>query len=241
MFKIRSQQKEMLDDAVLDPVVLHKNLKEFSTINKWLGSNRSLTNSLNTIYSTYSLHNVRRTLRVADLGCGGGDMLLTIHRWAQHKKIKTDIIGIDCHEAIIEHAKNTIIKYSNIQLLLLDIFSDKFIKESFDIVCLNNVCHHFSDAEIINLTNRLQATTNFAIIINDLQRHPVAYFCIKWITWLLSLSTYAQHDGPLSILKAFKIQDLKNYMTKTNITHFEIKKTWAFRWQMIIWCKENRT
>jgi 2-polyprenyl-3-methyl-5-hydroxy-6-metoxy-1,4-benzoquinol methylase len=240
MFKIRSQQKEMLDDAILDPVVLYENLKEFSIINKYLGTQQSLIDSLNTIYAKYSLQNSQQTLRIADLGCGAGDMLLSIHRWAQDKNIKIDILGIDCHQDIIEHAKKTVLNCSNIQILLLDILSDTFL-ESFDIVCLNNVCHHFSDTEIINLSKRLQSTTKLAIIINDLQRHPIAYFSIKWITRLFGLSRYAQHDGPLSVLKAFKIQDLKNYMAKTNTSYFDINKTWVFRWQMIIWCKENMT
>src|SRR5262245_16677328 len=124
MFKKRSEDKEMLDDAILDPAILYKNLKEFSVINKYLGTQRSLINALNTIYEKYSLLDSQKTLRIADLGCGAGDILVIIHLWAKHKNINLDITGIDINPAIIEYTKNTTSKYGGIKVLSLDIFSD---------------------------------------------------------------------------------------------------------------------
>lgn len=235
MFKMRSEENEMLDAQTLNPDELRKNLKEFAIINKWLGTERTLIDALEKIYLKYSASIFKQKIRIADLGCGGGDVLLSIQRWAQHKNIAIDLVGIDCHPAIVEYAQTKTRSYANIQIWLIDIFSKAFREESFDIVCLNNVCHHFSDSEIISLIEDLKSRTCLAVIINDLERHPIAYYAIKWIAKGLGLSTLAQHDGPLSVLKAFNSQDLKKYMAQLPVHSFEIKKACAFRWQIMIW------
>jgi 2-polyprenyl-3-methyl-5-hydroxy-6-metoxy-1,4-benzoquinol methylase len=231
MFKHRSEKNEMLDAETLNLSELSKNLKEFSMINQWLGTKRTLIQALEKIHSKYP----EQKFRIADLGCGGGDLLLSIQVWASNKNISMELVGIDVHPSVVEYAQNKMLN-SNIQIKLMDVFSDAFKQESFDIVCLNNVCHHFSDAKIIDLIHDLKSRTRLAIVINDLERHPLAYYAIKWLTKCFRLSTMAQYDGPLSVLKAFKIQDLKKYVAKLPIHAVELKKTWAFRWQIIIWC-----
>ena len=47
----------------------------------------------------------RATITIADLGCGGGDMLRLIDRWAKKKNKKVKLIGIDANTNIIAFAK----------------------------------------------------------------------------------------------------------------------------------------
>ncbi len=117
--------------------------------------------------------------------------------------------------------------------------------KAVDIVCLNNVLHHLNDEEILKLFQSLILKTNLAIIINDLRREIIPYYAIKWLTKLMNMSMLAQHDGPLSVLKSFQEQDFNRYFSLlhsnnlniNNIKRVEIHKSWAFRWQVIIYLK----
>lgn len=241
MFKVRSHKSELLDrlDSDANVIELHKNLKEFQFFNRWFGSHKTVITALEKTYQKYSHIETNRALKIIDLGCGGGDVLLTIQRWAQRNNKTIDLLGVDSQKIIVDYAKKNTKQYPNIRIEQLDIFSEAFKNKRFDIVCLNNVCHHFSDEQMIQLITCLKAQTQLAIVINDLQRNPIAYFFCKWMTQLLRFSAFAKHDGPLSILKAFQIQDLRKYMLDSRTRLVDIKKTWAFRWQVIIWCQEN--
>lgn len=237
MFKKRSTQSEMLDNPMLDNAGLHQNLREFKIINRWLGSQAVLIDSLNKVYKKYPLYFLSKEIRIADLGCGGGDLLLGIQSWANENKLKVDLWGLDSNASIIEYARNNT---ANIQYEQVDILSSKIKAYNFDIICLNNVCHHFTDDEIIQLLIDLHSKINLCIIINDLRRNPVAYYAIKWITDIFNLSTMAKHDGPVSVLRSFTESDLIQYLTKSNIKNYQIKRAWAFRWQMIIECLKDK-
>jgi hypothetical protein len=118
-----------------------------------------------------------------------------------------------------------------------NVFSDAIKTMRFDIVCLNTFCHHLSDADLIKLFEQLHTQTSTAVIINDLHRHWIAYLSIKWISRLLNFSYLGRHDGPLSVLRAFRKRDLIDLIKAAAIDCYRIRWRWAFRWQVILWKK----
>ena len=80
--KSRSAEKEKLDDLFLSGETLHKALQSLAWINKWFGNHRAI------IKGILAVHNKdNRTLRITDLGCGGGDMVLEVARTLQKRNI----------------------------------------------------------------------------------------------------------------------------------------------------------
>ena len=72
------------------------------------------------------------------------------------------------------------------------------------------------------------------IIVNDIHRHPLAYYSIKWLTGLFSKSAMVKFDAPLSVLRAFTRKELEQILLKAEIEHYELSWKWAFRWQLVI-------
>ncbi len=107
----------------------------------------------------------------------------------------------------------------------------------FDIVCLNTFCHHLSDTDLIKLLKQLEIQTSTAIIVNDLHRHWIAYLSITWISRLLNFSYLAKHDGPLSVLRAFRKRELIDLIKLADFNCYRIRWRWAFRWEVILWKK----
>gem|GEM_PF-5532225 len=61
---------------------MHKALQSLAWINKWFGNHRAI------IKGILAVHNKdNRTLRITDLGCGGGDMVLEVARALQKRNI----------------------------------------------------------------------------------------------------------------------------------------------------------
>lgn len=234
MFNKRSESQELMDDLTLKDEALRKNLEELEAINHWLGGQKLLIGTLDKIHKKYTQHFNNKKIVIGDLGCGGGDLLRAIHQWAKLKNVEVELIGIDANSFMVNYAIEKSRPYPNLQYRVLNIFSPEFKKIPFDIVTMNTVCHHFSDAELVTLFSELKKQVSLAVIINDLQRHRISYVAIKCLSILFNFSYLARHDGPLSVLRAFHKIELMALLEKANINFYHIKWRWAFRWEVII-------
>jgi len=233
MFRNRSEELELMDDLHLSNDALRKNLEELEFINKWLGGNAVVTNALDKIAEKHSLHN--QSLTIADLGCGGGDILRYVATWARKKQLPATLTGIDANLFMVEYARQRCAAYPNISVTQENIFAPNFVQKTFNIIICSLFCHHFTTSELIALFRQLQQQARTAVIINDLHRHPLAYYSIKWLTKLFSGSYLVKNDAPLSVLRAFQKSEIKHIMAAADITNYSLQWQWAFRWQIIIY------
>jgi 2-polyprenyl-3-methyl-5-hydroxy-6-metoxy-1,4-benzoquinol methylase len=234
MFNKRSLEPELMDHLVLDTHALHDNLQEIALTNRWFGSQRTLTSALNDLLKTHTHYFKHKTILIADLGCGGGDLLKAMHRWALAKKISVQLIGIDSNQMMLEHAIANYPIEGSVQYKQMSFLSNDFNHLQSDVMTLNSVCHHFSDDDLVVLLKQLRANTKLAIIINDLRRHWLPYVFIKYLAKLLHFSHISKHDGPLSVLRGFRRKEFIAILQRAEIKSFSLQKAWAFRWKIII-------
>jgi len=230
-FSLRSPSIEIMDDLQCRGEVVDQTLRELEVINKWLGGNAVTMDGLSKLLRNTSSSG---TITLADLGCGGGDMLRHIHRWAKRNAVKVKLMGIDANPHIISFAKKNISDIPEIEFIALDIFSEEFARQKFDIVIGTLFYHHFSQEQLIQFFQRLKQQTTIGIVINDIHRHPLAYYAIKFLTTLFSKSAMVKYDAPLSVLRAFTRTELLYILKKASIKNFTMKWQWAFRWQVVI-------
>lgn len=236
MFKRRSEQAELLDEPGLPDAALRRNLDELAFINKWLGGNAVVTNALDqlscqAVFKPFS----GKTLQIADVGSGGGDVLLQVARWARKKQIQARLTGIDANAFMVQYAAQKCRQHPNIRFLQHDIFSPEFTRQKYDIFICSLFCHHFTNEQLLQLFRQLAQQAQLAVIINDLHRHPLAYYSIKWLSAAFSKSYLVKHDAPLSVLRAFREQELKQLLQEAGLRHYSLRWMWAFRWQLIIY------
>lgn len=226
----RSETIEIMDDLNCSGPVVDQALRELEFINKWLGGNAVTLSGLNKVLSNCS----QRQLKIADLGCGGGDMLMLISDHLKNKGFKARLTGIDANPNIIAYAEKNTIAYPEINFKSTDILSAEFRKESFDIVFATLFFHHFTSNELIELFKHLNNTTRCGIVINDLHRHSLAYYSIKFLTKIFSKSTMVVNDAPLSVHRGFTREELEEILKGAGISSYSLKWKWAFRWQLVI-------
>ena len=220
-FKIRSYQKELLDQDDIPFADIKQNLKELNTINTLLGGHSITLTGINKL-----MPNSNDKLHIVEIGCGGGDNLAYLQ-----KKLKGNFkfTGIDLKESCIAYAKDT---YPSIDFIESDYRQAKFSAKP-DIIFSSLFCHHFTNEQLVEQFQWMHENSNLGFVINDLQRHPIAFYSIKLLTSLFSKSYLVKNDAPLSVARGFYKQELKDLLTTADIQQHSILWKWAFRFLVV--------
>lgn len=235
MFRIdtskRTDESEIMDDFELQGKELKRTLKDLENINSWLGGNGITINGIEKLLS-----GEKRTIKIADIGCGNGAMLRKIAD--RNKDYDFKLTGIDANAHAIQIAKELSANYNHIEFLELNIFSEEFRKMEFDIILCTLTLHHFKNDQIIDLLNQLVDQSKIGVVINDLQRSKIAYRLFQAFCAVFVQNEIARKDGLISILRGFKKEDIIDLSKKVKGFH-EVSWKWAFRYQWIIRKKSN--
>ncbi len=228
-FSQRSEEIELMDDLESSGEVIDLTLKELETINKWLGGNFVTIDGISQL-----IKNKKGKISIVDLGCGGGDMLKLIAKWGRKIKVEFELIGIDANPNIIKFAEQNCKAYPEIRFECQNILTEEFKARSFDIVTCTLFTHHFSNEELKELFHNFKTQSNLGIVINDLHRHRLAYYSIKWLTKLFSKSEMVKNDAAVSVMRSFNKKELQLILKEVGIDRYSLKWMWAFRWQLVI-------
>ncbi|MCF6348786.1 MAG: methyltransferase domain-containing protein [Flavobacteriaceae bacterium] len=227
--KHRTNQIELMDDLAMSGELLRKTLDQIAKINQWLGGNNITLNGLKKILKNKPKN---KTVTIIDLGCGNGDMLREIANYGRKEGYNFNLIGVDANEYTVNYAKKKSQNYTEISYLQQDVFSDKFKNLDYDIVLSTLFLHHFTENEIIYLLTSVLKKAKLGVIINDLHRHPMAYYLFKLLCLTIQ-NPMVKQDGLISILRGFKRLELERISEKLKYKS-NIQWKWAFRYQWIL-------
>ncbi|MES2681733.1 MAG: SAM-dependent methyltransferase [Bacteroidota bacterium] len=227
MFKQRSHKKELLDQADIPEKDLFLNLKELDFINQYLGGYKITYSALHRI-----LH-AGQTYSLVDIGSGGGDTLKRINAWSKKTPYTFTLFGVDikpsCIAYSLTHKPTTGVNF------ICDDYRNVFNHiPQVDIIHASLFCHHLSEEELITLI-RFSAAAKATLLINDLERNPIAYYAIKLLTRLFSRSYLVKNDAPLSVLRGFKKTEWMDILQKSGVKNYSIKNKWVFRHLVIVY------
>ncbi|MCB0847406.1 MAG: methyltransferase domain-containing protein [Bacteroidetes bacterium] len=233
-FERRSELREVMDDLDLEGEILQKALRQLAIINTWLGGNRVVVNGLKKMVRDIPSAELSKPLEIVDLGCGGGDALRSVARWARRKKIPVKLTGVDANDFTVEYAKELSRNYPEITFIKADCFSSRFLDQSFDFTLCSLFLHHFSDRELNARLKDIKKISRRGVIINDLQRHWLPFYLFRVFAWLLFASKMVIYDGSVSILRGFTREEWINKLLKMEPKSWVIRWKWAFRHQILI-------
>jgi 2-polyprenyl-3-methyl-5-hydroxy-6-metoxy-1,4-benzoquinol methylase len=229
--KYRTDEPEIMDDFALEGEVLRDALDKIAKINQLLGGNKLTLQGVQSLISRIALY---KTVTIVDIGCGNGDMLRALAKYADENDINFKLIGIDANPFTINHAQELSKEYPNISYQCEDIFDSKFESLQYDVVICTLTLHHFKDTEILNLMAVFYKNASVGIVINDLQRSKIAYRLFQALCFMFQLNSMSREDGLVSILRGFKKEELVEFSKKLQFKKYTIHWKWAFRYQWII-------
>ena len=225
-YKNRSLQKEILDQNNIPFEDIFLNMKELQFINAHLGGHSI------TIKGFKKLLQERKTISICEIGCGGGDNLEAIDIFCRKNNIICSFTGIDLNKDCIAFAKENS-QVENINFIVSDYKNVDFKNEKPAIIFSSLFCHHFTNKELDEMLNWMKKNSTVGFFINDLQRHPIAYYSIQLAVNIFSKSYLVKNDAPISVLRGFKKNEWKNILKKAGIENYSIKWQWAFRFLIV--------
>ncbi|NLR93613.1 methyltransferase domain-containing protein [Flammeovirga agarivorans] len=230
---VRSNQLELLDQPDIPTPDLYQNLKELHTINTLLGGYQVMLKGVEYFLQKYP----QKEVTILDIGSGGGDTLKVIHQQFG-KKFKLKLIGVDLKGDCINYSRENC-KDLPIEFIESD-YRDLLKQENdFDIIVSSLFCHHLKENDLVSLFQWMRNNAKMGGVVNDLHRHHLAYYSIKWITQVASSSYLVKNDACLSVARSFRKEDWKKIFQQSNIKAFRMKWMWAFRWLITFDTKEN--
>lgn len=226
-FKTRSAKTEILDRDDIPFEDIRKNMEELDVINTRLGGHR------------ITIAGIRELLKPAppdkqhilEIGCGGGDNLRVIKKYCASKNIPASYTGIDINPHCIAFARSRK-ENEGINFITSDYRTARF-EQKPSIIFSSLFCHHFTDDLLTEQLQWMAKNSSAGFFINDLHRHPLAYYAIKWLTRSFSGSYLVKNDAPISVLRGFKKNEWENICHNAGLQDVRIHWRWAFRWLLI--------
>jgi 2-polyprenyl-3-methyl-5-hydroxy-6-metoxy-1,4-benzoquinol methylase len=189
MFKNRLIEPELLDHA--EPEEARLNLADLVRINKRFGGYSTAAKLLSQVAQSGD------EFTLLDVGAASGD---------------TGRYLADCYP----RAKITSLDYNEVNAgaaaypkVIADAFALPFPGQSFDFVFCSLFLHHFTDAQVIQLLSGFSAVAKEAVLVTDLERHPLAYWFLPATRPFLKWSRITVHDGRISVRAAFRRCELE--------------------------------
>jgi 2-polyprenyl-3-methyl-5-hydroxy-6-metoxy-1,4-benzoquinol methylase len=222
-FSSRSCEKELLDRGDIPFADIERNMQELDFINTWLGGHGISIQGLKRLLGG------RQRIRICEIGCGGGDNLRVLSRYCRKRGIDAEVIGIDSNAHCIAVARE---KWTdgNAQWIHSDYRQADFDKRKPDIIFSSLFCHHFTEDELVSMLRWMEKNAGAGWYINDLHRHPAAYYSIRWLTKWWSRSYMVKNDAPLSVLRGFTRRDWEKILREAGVEVYSLQWKWAFRW-----------
>lgn len=224
-FATRSDRKELLDADHIPFADIERNMYELDVINTRLGGHRITCNGIAVFLKDATTN---APLSVAEIGCGGGDNLAAVKKYLAGKGVEARLTGIDLKEACIRYAQSR--TQDNTTWICSDYAQVCLPDKKPDVLFSSLFCHHFTDDQLVAQLGWMQANARLGFFINDLHRHPLAYYTIKLLTAMFSKSYLVRNDAPLSVQRGFKKSEWENILARASIKNYTIKWQWAFRY-----------
>lgn len=223
----RSGEKELLDADDISFADIKVCLKELNTINRLLGGHAITVSGLRAL-----LRKEDTRLHIAEIGCGGGDNLHALAKIISSDQFQLTYTGIDLKQECIDFAKQ---QYPELKAewIASDYSRVIFSLGKPDVIFSSLFCHHFNDDQLVEMMQWMNRNSVRGFYINDLQRSPVAYYLIKWLTAVFSSSYLVKNDGCISVARSFRKKEWINILKRAGINNYSIRWKWAFRYLIV--------
>lgn len=228
-FAQRSTELELMDYPIERKEDIFVNFRELVQINRYLGG------------PSHSFNEIRQLVKetkqstVVDIGFGAGDFLDYLHQRRGQLVKGIRLIGVDMMPEAKVFAQTQFPNLSDTTQLICADYRD-WVREAAkpDIIHAALFCHHLEKDALIEFLRASAGHAKRAVVINDLHRHPLAFYSIKVLTQLFSKSRYTRNDAPLSVLRGFRRSELEQMLKTAGISDYTLRWKWAFRFILTI-------
>ena len=174
-----------------------------------------------------------RAISIVDVGSGFGDMLRKIDRWAARRGLRVDLVGVDINPWSARTAAEATSPQRPIRFVTANVF-DYRPPGPIDIVISSLFTHHLDDASLVRFLAWMESQARIGWFVNDLHRHPLPYHVFGASARALRFHYFVQHDGPISIARAFRPADWRRLLDGAGIAPAAAEIRWRFPFRLCV-------
>jgi SAM-dependent methyltransferase len=174
-----------------------------------------------------------RPLEVIDVGSGYGDMLRAIDAWARRRGLAVSLTGVDLNPWSRMAAVEATSPSRTIRWVTADAFAFE-PPQGIDVVVSSLFTHHLSDPLVARFLGWMEAKARLGWFVNDLHRHPLPYHFFRHLAKLAGFHRFVQHDGPVSIARAFATSDWHRLLSQAEIPRAAVEIEWMVPFRLTV-------
>jgi 2-polyprenyl-3-methyl-5-hydroxy-6-metoxy-1,4-benzoquinol methylase len=233
-FSQRSTEAELMDTETVSFAEFHQCLRTLEVINILTLAYRPTMRWFKRMLIGTDF---RQPISVLDIGCGGGDMLRQIWKLAKGRKLNLALVGIDLNPWSKQSAEQVTSQNAPIRFETENLFSLDVDRRA-DFIISSLFTHHLSKSELIRFIRWMDHHATRGWFINDLHRHFLPYFFIKYATRLFFSNRLIKHDAPVSVARAFTAPEWRQYLSEAGIPAERTSIEWFFPFRFGVACRK---
>jgi len=174
-----------------------------------------------------------RPLRLLDVGCGGGDVILALAARAQREELPLVVEGCDSNLVALSHGRAEARQEEvHAHFFQLDV-TQSALPEGYDLICSSLFLHHLAEEEAVKLLSGM-ARAGKSVLVQDLLRSRIGYWLAYGTLRVLSTSRVAQVDGPRSVRAAFRVPEVRAMVLRAGLEGARVVPCWPERF-LLTW------
>jgi hypothetical protein len=103
-----------------------------------------------------------------------------------------------------------------------------------DVVISSLFAHHLPNPLVAKFLRWMDSTARIGWFVNDLHRHPVPFHFFRHFAKVARFHPFVQHDGPVSIARAFTVNDWERLISEAGIDHTEVSIRWKVPFRLTV-------
>lgn len=217
-----------MDDPSVDPEAFRDCLRHLARVNVVTLAIWPTLNFLETLRLAGRL-NLGRPVVILDAGSGYGDALAAIGKWARRKGVSVKLVGIDLNPDSARIASEA---YPDAARFITgDVLE---FGEPADIVVSSLFAHHLANEDIVRFLAWMEERATLGWFVNDLHRHPLAFYGFGLLARIMRWHPMVQHDGPVSIARAFDRNDWRALIAQAGLADQAAQVRWHFPFRICV-------
>lgn len=225
---------ELMDADGCDRERLSEALDVLGSASRWLGGARLLRRQLRALLRGRP----PGPIRLLDVGAGGGDAAVVLHRYLLARGWSPRLVLADRHAGTLALSRERVARLAPAgtaaayRFVRVDGVALPFADGQFQIVVSGMTLHHVETSEVPRFLGELARTASWGWAVTDLRRSRLGYGALRALgATVWRARPFPRRDGPVSVLRSFTPAEARRLAREATGGEPTLERG-AFRWAL---------